>query len=57
MGGGKVILFVCEDCRTHTTDRERFEARHLGHHVLGIEGDDYEELLRVALRHMELAAR
>ena len=48
-------LWVCEDCGSFTDDLVVSMRLHVGHHVTGIRGDDYDHASRVAASHIVLA--
>ena len=50
-------FLVCEDCATFTENDPSYLAAHEGHRIIGIAGDDGEEMSRVAARHIMLAQR
>lgn len=50
-----MVIYACETCGTYSTNDPH--AKHIGHFVTGIEGDDEEELRRTAAVHLVLAPR
>ena len=48
----EMILYACETCMTFSPNEPH--EKHTGHNVIGISGDDYEELSRNAAAHLVL---
>ena len=48
-----MILYVCEDC--HTFSPNDPHAKHEGHAVIAMDGNDYEDCSRAAAAHIVLA--
>lgn len=52
-----MIFYACEECGTFSEHEPKGTTQHVGHHVLGIEGTNYDELSRTAAAHIVLARR